>query len=557
MENIEKVNNAKLMPIKAILNKYGISDDYIINYGKYIAKIDIDNLKNTKAGKLILVTSISPTIYGEGKTTTAIGLVDALNKLDKNAVAILREPALGPVFGTKGGATGGGCAKVIPSDDINLHFTGDMSAICTANNLLCAIIDNHIFQGNELKIKKVVLPRTIDINDRALRNITINSSYNREDHFILTVASELMACVCLANDFKELKEMVANMIVAYNDTGKPIYTKDLQAVEAVCILLKETIKPNVVQTLEHNLAIIHGGPFANIAHGCNSIIATKMAMTLGDVVVTEAGFGADLGAEKFLDIKCRKAGIKPDAVVIVATIKALKYHGGIEKEKWYICPDGEQTGYKYELINSNDTMQFLKGDIQEGILKAAEEVFLEKGYKDASMREIASRAGVTVSNIYHYFTNKDEIFRTILKPVLNDLYAMIYNHDADQMTIDVFMDSDYQKMSVREYIRLVSEHRDRLRLLLFQAQGSVLENFRSEYTDLMTRTISVFFQGMKQKYPHINIAITNFFIHLNTVWLFALLEELVLHPVKKEEMEKFIAEYIAFETAGWKELMNA
>ena len=225
-------------------------------------------------------------------------------------------------------------------------------------------------------------------------------------------------------------------------------------------------------------------------------------------------------------------------------------------------------------------MQFLKGDIQEGILKAAEEVFLEKGYKDASMREIASRAGVTVSNIYHYFTNKDEIFRTILKPVkndlyenagltgfsrkqtkqkpvLNDLYAMIYNHDADQMTIDVFMDSDYQKMSVREYIRLVSEHRDRLRLLLFQAQGSVLENFRSEYTDLMTRTISVFFQGMKQKYPHINIAITNFFIHLNTVWLFALLEELVLHPVKKEEMEKFIAEYIAFETAGWKELMNA
>ena len=210
------------MPINDILNKYGISDDYIINYGKYIAKIDIDNLKNTKAGKLILVTSISPTIYGEGKTTTAIGLVDALNKLDKNAVAILREPALGPVFGTKGGATGGGCAKVIPSDDINLHFTGDMSAICTANNLLCAIIDNHIFQGNELKIKKVVLPRTIDINDRALRNITINSSYNREDHFILTVASELMACVCLANDFKELKEMVANMIVAYNDTGKPI-----------------------------------------------------------------------------------------------------------------------------------------------------------------------------------------------------------------------------------------------------------------------------------------------------------------------------------------------
>lgn len=327
MENIEKANNAKLMPIKAILNKYGISDDYIINYGKYIAKIDIDNLKNTKAGKLILVTSISPTIYGEGKTTTAIGLVDALNKLDKNAVAILRESALGPVFGTKGGATGGGCAEVIPSDDINLHFTGDMSAICTANNLLCAIIDNHIFQGNELKIKKVVLPRTIDINDRALRNITINSSYNREDHFILTVASELMACVCLANDFKELKEMVANMIVAYNDTGKPIYTKDLQAVEAVCILLKETIKPNVVQTLEHNLAIIHGGPFANIAHGTASIRAIKTGLENFSYSVVEAGFGSDLGAEKFFDIVCPKGGFYPDVVILNATIRALKYNG--------------------------------------------------------------------------------------------------------------------------------------------------------------------------------------------------------------------------------------
>ena len=327
MENIEKVNNAKLMLINAILNKYGISDDYIINYGKYITKIDIDNLKNTKAGKLILVTSISPTIYGEGKTTTAIGLVDALNKLDKNAVAILREPALGPVFGTKGGATGGGCAKVIPSDDINLYFTGDMSAICTANNLLCAIIDNHIFQGNELKIKKVVLPRTIDINDRALRNITINSSYNREDHFILTVASELMACVCLANDFKELKEMVANMIVAYNDTGKPIYTKDLQAVEAVCILLKDVIKPNVVQTLEHNLAIIHGGPFANIAHGTASIRAIKTGLENFSYSVVEAGFGSDLGAEKFFDIVCPKGDFYPDVIILNATIRALKYNG--------------------------------------------------------------------------------------------------------------------------------------------------------------------------------------------------------------------------------------
>ena len=298
MKNVDK-----LEPINKILNKYGILDDEIINYGKYIAKVDIDRLgTKDKKGKLILVTSINPTIYGEGKTTTAIGLVDALNKLNKDAVAILREPALGPVFGTKGGATGGGKARIIPGVDINLHFTGDMSAICTANNLLCAIIDNHIFQGNELKIKKVVLPRTIDINDRALRNITINSSYNREDHFILTVASELMACVCLANDFKELKEMVANMIVAYNDTGKPIYTKDLQAVEAVCILLKDVIKPNVVQTLDHNLAFVHGGPFANIAHGTASIRAIKTGLENFSYSVVEAGFGSDLGAEKFFDI---------------------------------------------------------------------------------------------------------------------------------------------------------------------------------------------------------------------------------------------------------------
>ena len=323
MENVDK-----LEPINKILNKYGILDDEIINYGKYIAKVDIDRLGiKDKKGKLILVTSINPTIYGEGKTTTAIGLVDALNKLNKDAVAILREPALGPVFGTKGGATGGGKARIIPGVDINLHFTGDMSAICTANNLLCAIIDNHIFQGNELKIKKVVLPRTIDINDRALRNITINSSYNREDHFILTVASELMACVCLANDFKELKEMVANMIVAYNQSGKPIYTKDLQAVEAVCILLKDVIKPNVVQTLDHNLAFVHGGPFANIAHGTASIRAIKTGLENFSYSVVEAGFGSDLGAEKFFDIVCPRGGFYPDVVILNATIRALKYNG--------------------------------------------------------------------------------------------------------------------------------------------------------------------------------------------------------------------------------------
>lgn len=323
MKNVDK-----LEPINKILNKYGILDDEIINYGKYIAKVDIDRLgAKDKKGKLILVTSINPTVYGEGKTTTAIGLVDALNKLDKDAVAILREPALGPVFGTKGGATGGGKARIIPGVDINLHFTGDMSAICTANNLLCAIVDNHIFQGNELKIKKVVIARTVDINDRALRNVTINSSYGREEHFILTVASELMAVLCLANNFKELKNMVSQMIVAYDTLDNPVRVKDLKAVDAVCILLKDAIKPNVVQTLEHNLAIVYGGPFANIAHGTASIRAIKTGLENFSYSVVEAGFGSDLGAEKFFDIVCPRGGFYPDVVILNATIRALKYNG--------------------------------------------------------------------------------------------------------------------------------------------------------------------------------------------------------------------------------------
>ncbi len=327
MENVD-ISKEKLEPINKILNKYGILDDEIINYGKYIAKVDIDRLSTkNKKGKLILVTSINPTIYGEGKTTTAIGLVDALNKLNKDAVAILREPALGPVFGTKGGATGGGKARIMPELDINLHFTGDMSAICTANNLLCAIVDNHIFQGNELKIKKVVIARTVDINDRALRNVTINSSYGREEHFILTVASELMAVLCLANNFKELKNMVSQMIVAYDNLDNPVRVKDLKAVDAVCILLKDAIKPNVVQTLEHNLAIVHGGPFANIAHGTASIRAIKTGLENFSYSVVEAGFGSDLGAEKFFDIVCPRGGFYPDAVILNATIRALKYNG--------------------------------------------------------------------------------------------------------------------------------------------------------------------------------------------------------------------------------------
>lgn len=326
--DIEISKSIKLIPINDILSKYDIDSEAAINYGKYMAKLDIDNLKNAeKNGKLILVTSINPTIYGEGKTTTVIGLVDALNKLNKEAVAILREPALGPIFGTKGGATGGGYAQVVPMEDINLHFTGDMAAICTANNLLCAIVDNHLFQGNELKIKKVVIQRTIDINDRALRNITIHSSYERDDHFILTVASELMAILGLSKDFKELKTMVGNIIVAYNDADVPIYAKDLKAVDAVCILLKDAFKPNVVQTLEHNLALVHGGPFANIAHGTATVRAIKTGMKYFSYSVVEAGFGSDLGAEKFLDIVSPRGNFYPDAIVLNATIRALKYNG--------------------------------------------------------------------------------------------------------------------------------------------------------------------------------------------------------------------------------------
>lgn len=329
MKNNIILNEApKSKKINDILEANGIPTDDIINYGNYIAKIKIDKIPTQeKKGKLILVTSISPTIYGEGKTTTTIGLVDSLNKIQEKAVAILREPALGPVFGTKGGATGGGLAKVIPESAINLYFTGDMSAICTANNFLCAVVDNHIYSGNFLKIKEVVIPRTIDINDRALRNITINSSYKREEHFILTVASELMASLCLANGFKELKKMVNQMIVAYDETNHPIYVSDLKATDAVCILLKDAINPNIVQTLEHNLAIIHGGPFANIAHGTASIRAIKAGLNTFSYSVVEAGFGSDLGAEKFLDIVCPRGNFYPDLIIINATIRALKYHG--------------------------------------------------------------------------------------------------------------------------------------------------------------------------------------------------------------------------------------
>lgn len=339
--DIEIAQEAKPQDIRDIAKKIELSEDDIELYGKYKAKIDYNVLQRTKSknGKLILTTAINPTPAGEGKTTTSIGVADALSKLGKNVIAALREPSMGPVFGIKGGAAGGGYAQVIPMEDINLHFTGDMHAIGAANNLLAAMVDNHIYQGNKLNInpKRVVWRRCVDMNDRQLRNIVDGlgkkvDGVTREDGFDITVASEVMATFCLSNNISELKENLGNIVVGYSYDGKPVTARELNANGAMAAILKDALKPNLVQTLEGTPAIIHGGPFANIAHGCNSIIATKMAMHMSDYVVTEAGFGADLGAEKFLDIKCRKAGIRPDAVIIVATVRALKYNGGVAKE---------------------------------------------------------------------------------------------------------------------------------------------------------------------------------------------------------------------------------
>lgn len=341
MTDIEIARNTKLERIEKIAKKLNIKEEDIECYGKYKAKISnsvYEKLKEKKDGKLILVTAINPTPLGEGKTTVSIAIADGLSKIGKKSILALREPSLGPVFGIKGGATGGGHVQVAPMEDINLHFTGDIHAITSANNLLSSMIDNHIYFGNKLDIQEVTWKRCVDLNDRQLRKVQTGLSGEknivpREDGFDITVASEIMAILCLAENLKDLKHKLGNIIVGYNSQKQPVYAKDLKAEGAMTVLLKDAIKPNLVQTLEHTPAIIHGGPFANIAHGCNSVIATKMAIKLADYTITEAGFGADLGAEKFLDIKCRKAQIKPDAVVIVATIKALKYHGGVEKEK--------------------------------------------------------------------------------------------------------------------------------------------------------------------------------------------------------------------------------
>ena len=340
--DIQIAQEAKMEPIKNIAEKINLSEDDIELYGKYKCKISLDVLdknKNKKDGKLVLVTAINPTPAGEGKSTVTVGLGQALCKKGRNAIIALREPSLGPVFGVKGGAAGGGYAQVVPMEDINLHFTGDMHAITSANNLLCAAIDNHIHQGNALRIdsRRITFKRVMDMNDRALRNIVVGMGGNangfvREDGFMITVASEIMAILCLATSLEDLKERMGNIVIGYNLDGEPVYAKQLEVNGAMALLMKDAIKPNLVQTLENTPAIIHGGPFANIAHGCNSIIATKLALKLGDIAITEAGFGADLGAEKFLDIKCRYGNLTPNCVVVVATIRALKHHGGVLKD---------------------------------------------------------------------------------------------------------------------------------------------------------------------------------------------------------------------------------
>ena len=341
--DIEIAQEAKMIQIKEVAASYGISEDDLELYGKYKAKLTDElweEVNDRPDGKLVLVTAINPTPAGEGKTTTTVGLGEAFGRMDKKAIIALREPSLGPCFGIKGGAAGGGYAQVVPMEDLNLHFTGDFHAITSANNLLAALLDNHIHQGNALGIdtRQILWKRCLDMNDRALRNVVVGlgakaDGFVREDHFVITVASEIMAILCLADDMNDLKERLGRIIVAYNYAGEPVTAAQLNAVGAMAALLKDAMKPNLIQTLEHTGAIVHGGPFANIAHGCNSVRATKTALKLADIVVTEAGFGADLGAEKFLDIKCRMAGLKPDAIVLVATVRALKYNGGIPKDQ--------------------------------------------------------------------------------------------------------------------------------------------------------------------------------------------------------------------------------
>ena len=467
MNDIEIARSIKLKNINEIAKEVNIYEDDLEQYGKYKAKISLnifDKLKEKEDGKLILVTAINPTPLGEGKTTISIGLADGLRKIGKRSILALREPSLGPVFGIKGGATGGGYSQIAPMEDINLHFTGDIHAITSANNLLSAMIDNHIYFGNELKFKEVVWKRCLDLNDRQLRKIHTGLSGEknivpREDGFDISVASEIMAILCLATDLKDLKRRLGNIVVGYNEEGKTITAKMLKADGALTVLLKDAINPNLVQTLEGTPAIVHGGPFANIAHGCNSIIATKLALKLSNYVITEAGFGADLGAEKFLDIKCRKAKINPDAVVCVATIKALKYHGGMPKEEI----ESESIGYLQKGLNnlfkhinniknvfglnvivainkySYDTeneINFLKQELDKINVKVSLVECWEKGGSGAIdlAEKIVTMIDGTEYNQLQYAYNLDDTIKNKIKSIANKVYGAVdveYSEDAE------------------------------------------------------------------------------------------------------------------------------
>ena len=402
MTDIEIAKNTELKKIEEIAKELNIEEDDIEVYGKYKAKISnrvLEKRKDQKDGKLILVTAISPTPLGEGKTTISIALADGLRKIGKNSILALREPSLGPVFGIKGGATGGGRVQIAPMEDINLHFTGDIHAITAANNLLSSMIDNHIYFGNELGFKKVVWKRCVDLNDRQLREVETGLSGEkkivpRKDKFDITVASEIMAILCLSENLNELKQRLGNILIGYNKDNEPIYARQINAQGAMTVLLKEALKPNLVQTLEHTPAIIHGGPFANIAHGCNSVIATRTALKLGDYVVTEAGFGADLGAEKFLDIKCRKTGLKPDAVVLVATVKAIKYHGGVEKEH---IQEENIEGIKKGIDNLYRHIANLKNKFGLNVIVALNHYIQDTDKEIDLIRELLEEKGVELS----------------------------------------------------------------------------------------------------------------------------------------------------------------
>ena len=454
MTDIEIARDTKLERIEKIAKKLNIKEEDIECYGKYKAKISnsvYEKLKDKKDGKLILVTAINPTPLGEGKTTVSIAIADGLSKIGKKSILALREPSLGPVFGIKGGATGGGHVQVAPMEDINLHFTGDIHAITSANNLLSSMIDNHIYFGNELDIQEVTWKRCVDLNDIQLRKVQTGLSGEknivpREDGFDITVASEIMAILCLAENLKDLKHKLGNIIVGYNSQKQPVYAKDLKAEGAMTVLLKDAIKPNLVQTLEHTPAIIHGGPFANIAHGCNSIIATKMAIKLADYTITEAGFGADLGAEKFLDIKCRKAQIKPDAVVIVATIKALKYHGGVEKEKiqeenFEGLQNGMENLYKHienlkdkfglnviVAINKYNTdilqeIEYVQADlVKKGIESSVVEGWAKGGNGAINIAKKLVKLTNVQENFKYIYKNQDDI-KTKIQKVAKEIYG--------------------------------------------------------------------------------------------------------------------------------------